>query len=172
VTASPLDAVRDLFGEQFEGLAGGVVSGEVPLTTEVINRLIARKLEGKELPITAAEVEAHEAEALTVHLRLRAPIPALRVEMRIDHQPQLPHDPRLGLRWQLKGLGPLAMFAAPMASRFKTLPPGVTLDGDRVWVNVHTLLREQGLGEMVPFLSGVRVITRERRFVIQFELRR
>jgi hypothetical protein len=172
VSASPLDAVRDLFGEHLEGLAGGVVSGEIPVPAAVINRLIARKLASAQLPITAAEVEPHDAESFTVHLRPRGPLPALKVAMRIDQQPQLPQDPRLGVHWTLKGLGPLAMFAAPIASYFKVLPPGLQLEGDRVIVDVHTLLRTQGFAAAVPFVSGLRVLTREGRFVIQFELRR
>jgi hypothetical protein len=170
---SPLDAARDLFGTHLEGLAGGVVSGEIPLTVEVINRMIARKLAASpSSPVTTAEVEAHETETFTVHLRVRAPLPAFKIDVRIDHQPQLPRDSTMGLRWSVRGLGPLGMFAAPIASYFKGLPDGLRLEGDRVWVDLHTLLRAQGLGELVPLLSGVRVITRERRFVIQFELRR
>jgi hypothetical protein len=170
---SPLDAARELFGTHLEGLAGGVISGEIPLTIEVINGLIARKLAASpSSPVTAAQIEAHENEAFTVQVRMRGPLPALKVEMRIDHQPQLPRDPTLGMRWALKGLGPLGMLAAPFAAYFNALPHGVRLEGDRVWVDVHALLRAQGAGELVPFLSGVRVITRERRFVIQFELRR
>ena len=168
-----LDAARELFGTDLEGLSGGVISGEIPLTVDVINRLIARKLAASpSSPIVSADVDAHENEAFTIHLRLRGPLPALNVEMRIDHQPQLPGDATLGMRWSLKGLGPLAMLAAPLASYFKVLPPGIRLEGDRVWVDVHALLRAQGAGDLVPFMSGIRVITRERRFVLQFELRR
>jgi hypothetical protein len=170
---SPLAAARDLFGTHLEGLAGGVISGEVPLTAEVINRLIARKLEAyPSSPVVSAEIEPHEAETFLVHLRLKGPLPALKVDVRIDHQPQLPRDPRLGMRWALKGLGPLAMLAGPIAQYFNAMPPGLRLEGDRLWVDLHALLRAQGFADLVPFLSGVRVITRERRLVIQFELRR
>jgi hypothetical protein len=64
------------------------------------------------------------------------------------------------------------MFAGPVIAYFKTMPPGISIDGDRIWVDLHALLRGQGLGEAVPFLRGVRVLTREQRFLVQFELRR
>jgi hypothetical protein len=172
VTASPLDPLRPLFGEQLQELAGAVASGEVPITASVVNRLIAQKLAAANAPIVAAEIETTPGTAFTVHLRPKAPIPLLRVDVTIDRQPQLPADPRLGMRWRLRGVGPLALLAGPLISRFTSLPPGITIEGDYVWVDVHTLLRAQGFGDVVPLLTGVRVLTAERGFVVQFEIRR
>ncbi len=172
MTASPLDALRVLFGEQLQELAGGVITGELPVTTTVVNRLIAQKLETARVPIISAVIETRPNDTLTVHLRPRGPIPLLKVDVQIDRQPQLPDDPRLGMRWSLRGLGPLAMFAGPVTTYFKTLPAWISLDGDRIWIDLHELLRSQGLGEAMPLLTGVRVLTREQRFVVQFELRR
>jgi hypothetical protein len=169
---SILDPLRALLGDQLQELAGGVISGELPVTTAVANRLIAQKLETARVPIISAVIETRPDDTLTVHLRPRGPIPLLKVDVQIDRQPRLPDDPRLGMRWSLRGLGPLAMFAAPVTAYFKALPAWIRLDGDRIWVDLHVLLRSQGLGEAVPFLTGVRVLTREQRFVIQFELRR
>lgn len=134
--------------------------------------MIAGKLATAKTPIVSAEIETRPNETFTVHVRPKGPIPLLKVDISIDRQPQLPDDPRLGLRWTLRGLGPLAMFAAPVIAYFKTLPEGITMDGDRIWVDLHALLRSQGYGEVVPFLTGVRVLTREQRFLVQFELRR
>ena len=167
-----LDPLRALFGDQLQELAGGVVHGEMPVTTVVVNRLIAQKLATATAPIISAEIETRPDERFTVHLRPRGPIPRLNVDVSIDRQPQLPDDPRLGMRWTLRGLGPLAMFAGPVIAYFKTMPPGISIDGDRIWVDLHALLRGQGLGEAVPFLRGVRVLTREQRFLVQVELRR
>jgi len=172
VTVSPLDALRGLFGEQLQELAGGVISGELPVTTTVINRLIAQKLATAKAPVVAAEIETRPDETFTVHLRPKGPIPLLKVDVRIDRQPQLPGDARLGMRWTLRGLGPLSMFAGPVIAYFKTLPAGISMDGDRIWVDLHSLLRSQGLGDAVPLLTGVRILTRERRFLVQFELKR
>ena len=169
---SPLALLRDLFGDRLDGLAGGTVSGSIPLTALIVNRLIARKLATANLPIDRAEVDVHEANTFIVQLRLRAPLPPLRLEARIDEQPQLPGRPELGVHWALRGLGPLALLAGPVASYFKVLPPGIRLDGDRVWIDLFTILRSQGLADLVPFMSGIRVTTEPGRFVVGFELKR
>jgi len=172
VSPSPLDPLRQVFGERLEALAGSVVSGEVPITAEIVNRLIAQKLATLDAPIAGAEVVVLEHDAFTVHVKPRAPLPALRVDVVIDRQPELPEQPMVGMRWALRGLGPLAMLAAPFLASLKRLPAGVRLDGDRVWINVEELLRQRGLGEIVPLLTRARVTTKDRRFVIAFELRR
>ena len=172
MSASPLDPLRPVFGEQLQELAGSVVSGELPITTTVVNQLIARKLTTANAPIVSAELETNPGESFTVQLRPKGPLPAMKVDVAIDQQPQLPGDPILRMHWTLRGLGPLAMLASPFISSFKVLPPGVTIDRDRILVDLHAVLRSQGYGEMIPFLTGVRVLTRERRFVVQFELRR
>jgi hypothetical protein len=169
---SILDPLRALFGDQLQELAGTIVSGELPVTTAVVNRLIAQKLETARVPIVSAAIETRPNETLTVHLRPRGPIPLLKIDVQIDRQPQLPDDPRLGMRWSLRGFGALAMFAGAITTYFKTLPAWITLDGDRIWIDLHVFLRSQGLGEAVPLLTGVRVLTREQRFVVQFELKR
>jgi hypothetical protein len=172
VNASPLDPLRAVFGAELQDLSGTVVSGEVPVTTGLINRLIAQKLATANTPIVSAEIETTPGDSCTVHLRPKGPIPLLNVDAVIDQQPQLPVNPVLAMRWSLRGLGPLAMFAAPIVSYFKALPPGITLDRERLSVNVHTLLRSRGYGDIIPLLTGVRVSTRERRFVVQFEIKR
>ena len=172
MTASPLDPLRPLFGEQLQELAGAVASGEIPVTTSVVNRLIAQKLAAANAPVVSAEIDTTLGTAFTVHLRPKGPLPLLKVDVIIDRQPQLPTDPRLGMRWTVRGVGPLALLAGPFISRFTSLPPGITIDRDYVWVDLHTLLRAQGFGEVVPLLTGVRVLTAERGFVVQFELRR
>ena len=172
MAGSPLDPLRRLFGEQLQELSGGVVSGEVPVTVGVINRLIAQKLATATVPILSAEVETAPDERFTVRLRPKGPIPQLTVDVTIDQQPEFPGKPYLGMHWSLRGVGPLAMLATPVIQHFKALPPGIAIDRDRIWVDLPALLRSQGAGELVPFVTGVRVRTQPARFVIQFELRR
>jgi hypothetical protein len=172
MTGSPLDPLRALFGEQLQELTGAVVAGEVPLTVDVINALIARKLATSSAPVAAAVIETHPEEAFTVHLRLKGPWPQLRIEGQIDRQPEFPGRPVVGIRWTLRGLGPLASLAAPLITQFKELPPGVTLDRERIWIDLAALLQSHGYAEVLPLLTAARIMTRERRFVLQFEVRR
>jgi hypothetical protein len=172
VTASPLDPLRSLFGERLDELAGALISGELPVTTAVVNRLIARKLATVNAPVIGAEVAPAAGDSFTVHVRPKGPLPLLKVDVRIEQQPDLPANPTLGLRWSLRGVGALAMFAAPLLSLFKAPPPGITLDRDRVLIDLHRLLQAQGYGELIPLLTGLRVLTRENGFVVQFQMRR
>ena len=126
MTASPLEPLRALFGADLQDLAGAVVSGELPVTTTLVNRMIASKLAVANAPVTHAEVETRPGDALTVQLRPRLPIPLLKVDVVIDRQPNLPHDPRLGMRWSLRGAGILTMLAGPVISYFNRLPPGIS----------------------------------------------
>lgn len=172
MSPSPLDPLRKIFGDRLEALAGGVLAGEVPVTTELLNRLIASRLAAAGAPVTSAEVVVLENNSFTVHVRPAAPLPMLRVDVVIDRQPELPAQPLLGMRWTVRGLGPLALLAAPVIAYLKKLPAGVRMEGDRLSVNVEEILRQRGLGDLVPLLTGIRVTTRERRFVVAFELRR
>jgi hypothetical protein len=172
VNPSPLEALRKVFGDRLEGLAGSVIAGEIPVTADIVNRLLATQLASSDTPISSAEVVVLDHDAFTVHLRPRGPLPMLRVDVVIDRQPELPAQPILGMRWTLRGLGPLAMFAAPVISYLRALPAGIRLEGDRVSVNVEEMLRQRGFADLVPLLTGLRVTTRDRRFVLGFELRR
>jgi hypothetical protein len=172
VNSSPLDPLRKVFGDRLEALAGTVVAGEIPITVDIVNRLLADQLASSDSPISNAEVVVLDHDAFTVHLRPRGPLPMLKVDVVIDGQPEFPAQPMLGMRWTLRGLGPLALIAGPVISYLRALPAGIRLDGDRVWVNVEEMLRQRGFGDVVPLLTGLRVTTRDRRFVLAFELRR
>jgi hypothetical protein len=172
VTASPLEPLRRLFGDSLDDLTGSVVSGEIPLTAGLVNRFIASKLTRPDLPIVSAEVVIHDHEVCTVHVRPRVPIPSVRIDVRIDQQPELPGRPVLGMRWSLRGLGPLGLLAGPVMGYLKALPPGIRIEGDRAWVNIEEVLRQRGLGDIVPLLTRARVTTREGRFMVAFEFKR
>ena len=172
VPPMPLDPLRKVFGERLDELTGSVVSGEIPLTADVVNRFIASKLARPDVPIVSAEVVVHPHELFTVHVRPRIPIPGLRVDVQIDQQPDLPARPTFGMRWTLRGLGPLGLLAGPVMGYLKALPPGIWIEGDRAFVNIEEVLRQRGLGEIVPLLTRLRVTTRERSFVVAFEFKR
>ena len=60
MTASPLEPLRRVFGDRLDELTGSVVSGEIPLTADVVNRFIASKLTRPDVPIVSAEVVIHD----------------------------------------------------------------------------------------------------------------
>jgi hypothetical protein len=166
-----LERLRELTGVGVEELAGGGFEGEIPLTDAVVTRLARRYLPAS-APVSDLQIEAQEGNVIVAQVGLRG-VPMLsqvKVHARIDQQPE-PHLAVLGLRWSVPGLGPLAMFAGPVLSLFKALPPGIDADGDRIAVDIAHLLRARGLGELLPHLTRLRVTTRPGAIVIGFAVR-
>ena len=162
-----------LTGIELHELAGSAVGGEIPVSTDVVNRLIARRMATVQGPIAGVRVEAHEGQRMTVTLSLRGRslIPAVTIAAEIEQQPQFPHPAVLGLRWSMPALGPLARFASPALAYFKALPRGIRLEGDRLGVDLGELLRAQGLGELLGYVTRLRIETRDGGFLVRFEAR-
>jgi hypothetical protein len=165
------DLTRRFLGGEPSELAGAGVAGEIPVTGAVANRLIAQRLEGSQLPVTAVQFEPHDGNEFTIRLSLRVRlVPAVTIAARIEQQPTFPHDPVLTLRWTLPGLGPLAMIVSPIIASF-ALPPGIRIQGDRVTIDVREVLQARGLGEVADYIEGLQVHTREGAFLARFSLR-
>jgi hypothetical protein len=162
--------VRERLGLDLQEVAGARVSGEIPLADEAVNRLVGERLRNH-AQIAAVRLQAQENDVVAIQAipRMRM-MPPLRILARVERQPQLPHDPRLILRWSLPAAGPLALFAAPVLSYFKALPPGITMDGDRIAVDLRTLLRGRGVEDALAFVRDLAVHTRPGAFVVSFVL--
>jgi hypothetical protein len=167
------EQVRRIFGVDLDELAGTSIAAEIPLSNDLVNRLIAQRLAASPSAIAAAHAEAQDHDNVGIELSLRGPklLPAVRIAARIDRQPDLPRAPVLGLRWSVPGLGPLGLLAAPALTWFKALPPGIRADGDRLDVDIGAVLRSQGLGELLPYIAALQVHTRRGAFLVRFELR-
>jgi hypothetical protein len=165
------ERVRSLLGIELEELTGTRLSGEIPLTNAVVNHIIAARLAEARVPISAARVEALDGNAIGIQLVPSARlIPSVRIEARIERQPEFPDYPVLRLRWSILGAGALARLAAPMIAKFTSLPPGVSLEADLVTIDVRELLVARGFGDIIEFIAGVRIDTRPGVFVIRFEV--
>jgi hypothetical protein len=171
--AAPIDLaalVRSRLGIDLRELAGAAVAGEIPLTDGVLNRLIAERI-GDHPHVRSVRVETHDADWAAIHVVARSRlVPSLRFTARIEQQPALPDDPTLRLQWSMPSAGPLALLAGPMLSYFNKLPPGITMTGDRVVIDVRHLLRMRGLDGALPFVKRLAVHTRAGAFVVRFEL--
>ncbi len=160
--------VRERLGIDLQEVAGARVWGEIPVTEEAVNRLLAERLQHHP-QVQSVRVQAQEGDVLAIQAvpRMRM-MPPLRILARIERQPQFPEDPRLLLHWSMPAVGPLALFAAPVLSYFKALPAGIDMDGDRVIVDLRTLLRGRGLEETLAYVRDVQVHTRPGGLVVQF----
>ena len=172
MAAGKVDDALARFGLQRSDLAGAALTGEIPIPNAVINRFIAQQLAQRNLPVAAVAVEAVSGDAVGAQITPKARLmPPVRILARIEKQPNLPHDATLGLRWSMPGMGALSMFAAPALSFFKALPPGIAVDGDRITVDMRQLLIDRGFGDLLPYLTGLRIGTREGAVVIKFDVR-
>lgn len=151
-------------------VAGARVSGEVPVSGDVVNKLIAERI-AQHPQIAAVRVQPQQGDLLAVELVPRARmVPTLRLSVRIERQPQFPQEPTLLLRWSMPAAGPLAFLAAPALSFFNAMPPGIRMDGDRIAVDVAELLRTRGLTEVLGFIRDVAIHTRPGAFLVRFEI--
>lgn len=165
------DPLRARLGVDVQELNGATISGEIPLTATLINRVIANWLErnGRAGKLAAVVVEPLDEGRLSVNVRLRsALLPPLRLDLQIAGQPELPASPVLVLRWSVAGgLGPLARLASPALTVFDVLPPGVRVDGDLLGVDIGELLRIQKAEWVLTYLRTVQVRTQTGRVVVQ-----
>ncbi len=137
VEESMMQRLHQLLGFEMQDLQGAHVSGEIPLTDVLINRVIAQRLASSESPVSAVVIEPSDNDCVVAHVRMRARlVPPLTIDLRITHQPQLPDVPVLVLRWSLVGLGPLARLASPALGLFDLLPRGIRVEGDLIGIDL------------------------------------
>ena len=156
--------LRRLQTGRFQDLSGTRVSGTVPVSADLLNELIAATLPPS-APVRAVTVQPQDDDRLTVTIRPKASLlPAVTLKLEIEGQPRLPGHPILTLRMAtLSGLFGLASGAVS-----GMLPPGITLEGERILVNVADLARRQGHGEFLPLLQKLDVHADRSRLIIEF----
>jgi hypothetical protein len=161
------DRLRVL-GIDLAELAGGTFTCQVPLTNATINRLIHARLAKGGLPITSAEIDVRDGDLAVLTVAPSMPLPAVRVGLRIELQPDFPGNrPVLWFRWSVGGL---ASLLTRLIDRFTpNLPPGVKVDSELIAIDIAEILRAQNLGELVPYIKNMRVHTRQGAFIVQVD---
>ena len=108
-----------------------------------------------------------------VQLKLAKPafLPAFKVTLHIERQPELPDASELVLR--LSGAGGLLRLAGPAIESSGALPPGIRLDSDRVVVDVRRVLQSQGRADLLEYVEQLQVLSEDARLVlaVQFKVR-
>ena len=160
-----------LFAEQerqgFADLAGSEGQAAIRVSERLLNAIIGEELRGS-TSIRELHVSPHAGNRFGVRIVLaKSFLPPISLDVAIDKQPSLPGDPVLGLT--LSGLGGLLRFAGPVAGFLKTLPPGVRMEGDRVFVDIRAALAPHGLTSVLNYLQEVLVVTEEARLLVLFK---
>jgi hypothetical protein len=163
-----------LFAEQerqgFVDLAGSEGQAAIRVSERLLNTIIAEQLRGW-WSIREVRVSPRAGDTFGVRLVVAKPsfIPPISLGVSIDKQPALPEDPVLALT--LSGVGGLLRFAGPAAAFMNVLPPGVRMEGERVFVDIRAALAPHGLMAVLNYVESVRLTTEEGFLVVSFKVR-
>lgn len=145
-------------------LGGARVAATVPLPDHLLNRLIANHLPAGGR-VDEVRVRARDGNMFDVWIRLSKPsiVPPFTITMHVERQPRLPDDPRLLLR---PASGALGWLVAPVLRFAAALPPGISIDGGQVAIDIARLMEQRGLGELFEYLREVEIGTVSGAFVV------
>ena len=147
----------------FAGAHGSVV---LPISDRFVSRLAAER-QPPNWPVSIDDIRAEPGNQFTVSVRVKRPafLPVMRVRAIIDEQPHLPQSPTLGLRLDVPVL------AAPFLRLVKNLPPGLTLNGNRITVDLFALLATYGAADLPRHIDALSVTTADGKFVVSVDAR-
>jgi hypothetical protein len=165
-----LDTLQRQQRDGFPDFAGTEVAATIPVSDRLINELIAASLPsgGKVREIL---VQAEDGNRVTARIRLSASnlIPSIPVTLAIEDQPKLPEQPLLGLR--LSHASGFVALAASALPSMVTLPPGISMDGDRIRLDIRRLLAERHMDDLLEHLTDLRVNTRAGAIILEVRAR-
>jgi hypothetical protein len=159
-------ALEQLRATRFAEIRGARLSLSIPVAERLLNELVAAALPPS-LPVRDVTVRPRASNTLQVRARVAKLgfLPPVTLTLAIDQQPRLPDTP-LGLR--LRTVPGLVALAGPLLSQ-KSLPPGVRLEGDRLFVDVAQLLERAGVGDLVPLIERLHLATEEGRLLVEVD---
>ena len=160
--------LQQLREAKFSDIKGARFALSIPIGERLLNELVRAALPPT-APVRDVAVAPRAANVLQVRARVAKIdfLPPLSLTLDIDQQPQLPDTP-LGLRLRLfPGLTAMAgSFLNPSA-----MPPGIRLEGDRLYVDIRHLLQRAGYEDVVPLIERLRVSSEEGRLILELDAR-
>ncbi len=148
----------------FADLRGARANVTLPVSDRLLNEIISGALPPS-APVRDVQVTSRSGNRIGVRLKIAAAsfLPPINLTLAIERQPELPASPVLVLRMEMGGL--LSM--AGSALRFlDALPPGIRVEDDRIFVDLATLLAEQGLAELLEYADQMNVTTVDGALVV------
>ena len=157
-------------GARCPGLAGSGVRASLRISTALLNEAIAAYAASASM-VKEVFVTPRAANHFDVRLKLAKPafLPAFNITVAIEQQPELPANPVLVLH--LTGAGGMLRLAGPAVTSSGMLPPGVRLDADRVFIDVHEIARHHGQAELLDYAEQLEVTTEEGSLILQLVAR-
>lgn len=159
------EIVRRQQSAGFPDLAGAEAAVTLPIGDRLINEVIAAKLPAGG-SVTQVRLRSEDTNQILVSVHIRKGLLnfPLNLAFAIDEQPTLPQRPVLGLRL-LRMPGVLGL-AGPAMRFLDVLPPGISLDGQVLRVNLETLLGSYGHADLLNYLTWLQVTTRPGAVVV------
>jgi hypothetical protein len=148
----------------FPDLRGSEAVLTIPLSDRLVNEAIAAFLPpgGKIREVT---LQSHDANRMTARVRTTSSLlPAIPVGLEIEKQPTMPDDATLTLK--LSNASKFVTLAASALPAMVKLPPGITMVGDRIRIDVRRLMSERHLDSWLTYISDLRIGTREGALVL------
>jgi len=152
----------------FRDVAGASASVVLPISDQLLTQLASERVPSK----WVSDLEIHAVAGDQFVVRGRLPqllfLPPVRVRVLIDRQPQFPESPVLVLRLIPEGFAALGTAFLPLLAR---LPPGISLEGQLMTIDVPVLLRASDASRALDFLTSLRVRTEDGRTLIEIDAR-
>ena len=153
----------------FADLKGAHATARVPISERFLNNVVSGSLPPGGAVRTAV-LHPRAGNKVDVQVKLARPafLPPLNLTATVEQQADLPRSSEIVLR--LSSLPGIMAFAGGAAAFFNVLPPGIRMDGDRVFVDVAHLARQHGAADVLPLLRRLHVTTEEGAVVLEVEL--
>lgn len=163
-----LTLLREQQSTDFADLAGAHASFTIPVSDRLLTRVIADRLPPSS-PISELQLRAEDGNQVTVSVKLArlAFLPAVRVRLIVERQPDLPASPILVLRMVFEGV---AAFASPALRFLEGLPPGIRVDHDKLHVDLATLSAQYGAADALSYVTALELTTVGGRVIVSGRL--
>src|SRR4030095_8797931 len=162
-----LDLLQRQQPDGFPDLAGSEAAATIPISVRLINEALSRSLSNSGR-VREVHLKVEDGNQATAEIRLSGPsfLPAIPVRFSIEDQPLLPDRPTLGLRL-MTASSLVAMAGSLIPALTASLPPGITMNGDRITIDIRRLLAERKMEAWLDYLTDLRVNTRAGALVLE-----
>jgi hypothetical protein len=163
-----LALLREQQSTNFADLAGAHTAFTIPISDRLLSRIIADRLPPSS-EISELQLRAEDGNQATVSVKLArlAFLPAVRVRLAVEQQPDLPASPILGLRLVFEGV---AALASPALRFLKGLPPGIRVEHDRLHVDLAALLAHYGAADALAYVTALELTTAPGKVIVSGRL--
>jgi hypothetical protein len=149
--------LRQQLADGLPDVRGAQAAITLPVSERLLNELVAQTLP-RSAPITELHVTPEAGDRFIVRLRVGSSplVPRVKIVLAVERQPDLPAFPVLVLRLETTGL---MMFAGPVLRLLNALPAGITVNGDRIHIDLRALAEQRGAVVYFDYLDQLRLNT-------------